>query len=114
MASYNLYLRFNNELHEFSLNTDMSFNCIKDTVGRPLHISPNTFDIQIYDKDDKDMFVLHDDYVTLIHEGLPRTYVDTLYGDILMHDSLLGKSKYVDLHLGIIPDSTVLKGILKR
>ena len=63
----------------------MCFNHIKNTVGRLFHISADTFEIQIYDESFYQHFILDDEYMKDLHERLPRTYISTIHGDILLN-----------------------------
>ncbi len=97
MASFNLHLQFNNKLYTFVLQSNMSLNHIKCTVGESCSISADTFYIQIYDERSNGYFVLDDEYLNDLHERLPRTYVSTLHGDLLLNYSS-GTSKHIKLH----------------
>ncbi len=86
MASFNLHLQSNNKLYPFFLQSNMSLNDIKYTVGESCSISADTFYIQIYDECSNGYVVLDDEYVNDLHERLPRTSVSTLHGDLLLND----------------------------
>ncbi|CAF4288661.1 unnamed protein product [Rotaria sp. Silwood2] len=61
----------------------MSLAFLKDQVGKSFGMSPDSFEIQIYDECFKDMCVLDDNYLEDLHEQLPLTSISEFKGDIL-------------------------------